>query len=511
MERQIVIGLISNIDYINYIRPYWKSDYMGDDALRLIANWSVEYYDKHGEPISTAIETVFDKKRKRIDKDLASEIEEDLLPALSNEAAEEPKSLKYLLDETEKYFKGRSMLLKSETINDLIAKDDLVGAERIEESFELFKGFEKDDEIAFEDGDSLDKKIDEVFANGLEPVIKYLGPIGQLLNEHLIQGGFVGILAPEKRYKSWILADMAMTAVDQDVPVALFQAGDMTENQQMLRLLSYSSKRPTKENHHDFIYVPQMDCVLNQRNECAMSERECDTGITNKSVAELRGSDRLTKKELIEAIDAYPDYKPCINCAAFAKNQWGTIYLNKIRPAKVLSKKYAKIMAKKFFVSNEKTFRMRTFVNGTLSVAMIRNQIMRWHKLGFFPRLILIDYADLLVDHSHKEPRHQQNQIWKDLRALSQEFDVLVITPTQADANSYEVATLKLKNFSEDKRKYSHVTAMFGLNHDKDGIEKSLGVLRINKLIVREGVNEQEQVYVTQRLDIGRPIVHSFF
>ena len=61
-----------------------------------------------------------------------------------------------------------------------------------------------------------------------------------------------------------------------------------------------------------------------------------------------------------------------------------------------------------------------------------------------------------------------------------------MITATQADADSYERDLLTLKNYSEDKRKYGHVTAMYGLNLDKDGREKKLNIMRINEILLRE-------------------------
>ena len=510
MERQIIIGLISNNEYLANIRQYWNEEFIESSALRLIAKWCVDYFDKHGETPGSNIERLFDKKRKRIDKDLAEEIEEDILPSLSAEYNEsEEKSIKFLLAETEEHFVTRSMKLKSEAIESLLQKGELNEAKALEETYELFKGFKHEDLDTKPESINFDDKIDEVFSDALEPLFKYPGALGRMLNEHLVRGGFIGILAPEKRYKSWILLDMAMRAYEQGVPVAFFQAGDMTENQQLLRMFSYLTKRPTREIPYDRIYVPVVDCIKNQRDNCQDPLRECFTGVTTKSEKELR-EEKIPIQELKELYENNPDYKRCINCAAFSKNKWGTIWLEKIKPARPLSKIKTKQVIKKFF-SNDNLFRMRTYANGTLTVKEMKSVLKQWKVGGFFPKFIAIDYADLIVDYSSKEHRHQQNKIWKDLRAVSQEEDALIAAPTQADANSYEVGVLKLKNFSEDKRKYAHVTAMFGLNHDKDGVEKGLGVLRINKLIVREGVNENEQVHVLQRLDIGRPIVDSYF
>ena len=101
--------------------------------------------------------------------------------------------------------------------------------------------------------------------------------------------------------------------------------------------------------------------------------------------------------------------------------------------------------------------------------------------------------------------------MWKNLRALSQERHVLLITATQADKDSYKKGRLSLSNFSEDKRKLAHVTAQYGLNQDPQGREKKLGIMRINEIVVREGeFSSDNEVYVLQDLATGRPFLESF-
>ena len=132
---------------------------------------------------------------------------------------------------------------------------------------------------------------------------------------------------------------------------------------------------------------------------------------------------------------------------------------------------------------------------------------------GFVPDVIVIDYADLLAPDGGgvQEFRHKQDQVWKSLRALSQERHVLTVTATQADADSYKKDSLSLSNFSEDKRKLAHVTAQYGLNQDPQGKEKRLGILRVNEIVVREGeFSPDNEVTVLQDLAAGRAYLESF-
>jgi hypothetical protein len=170
----------------------------------------------------------------------------------------------------------------------------------------------------------------------------------------------------------------------------------------------------------------------------------------------------------------------------------------------------AKAKWSEFFIKKKRRFRLSTHANGTLSVQKIENILERWERdSGFVPYVILIDYADLLTTDKERDFRHKQNQIWMDLRALSQFH--LLITATQTDSASYETETLSRKNFSEDKRKYAHVTAMYGLNQDPKEREKKLGVMRINEIVVREGdFDTTSSVTVLQSLNLGRPFLGSY-
>jgi len=137
-----------------------------------------------------------------------------------------------------------------------------------------------------------------------------------------------------------------------------------------------------------------------------------------------------------------------------------------------------------------------------------------WEKQdNFIPDIIIIDYADILLadaDCLKMDLRNQQNKIWQRLRRLSQEKHCLVVTATQADAASFESRTLKLHNFSEDKRKFGHCTSMYGINQD-DPEEKELRVMRLNELVIREGASSTfRQVRLLQCLEMGRPFLGSY-
>src|SRR5690606_7573644 len=77
-----------------------------------------------------------------------------------------------------------------------------------------------------------------------EALIEYPGALGKFFGNQLCRNGFVSILAPEKRGKTWALIDIACEAVLQRRRTAFFEIGDMTRPQIMRRLITRFSERP---------------------------------------------------------------------------------------------------------------------------------------------------------------------------------------------------------------------------------------------------------------------------
>ena len=159
--------------------------------------------------------------------------------------------------------------------------------------------------------------------------------------------------------------------------------------------------------------------------------------------------------------------------------------------------------------SKESFFRLSVHPNSSINVHGIRSILQQWDREGFTADVVIIDYADILAPPSGvADTRDQINATWKALRSLSQARHCLVITATQTDAASYDVATISRKNFSEDKRKRAHVTGTFGLN--QTATEKELGITRLNWIVLREGrFSESKCVYVAGSLDIANPAIIS--
>jgi len=204
-----------------------------------------------------------------------------------------------------------------------------------------------------------------------------------------------------------------------------------------------------------------------------------------------------------------PEYRICRNC----KDIEGAPWLIPNPTTNLLTWKEAYKAARKWRKKYRKQFRLSTYANETLSVSEIKAVLDIWERNEeFIPDVIIIDYADLLTsdpDIRGLDFRNRQNIIWQRLRALSQLRHCLVITATQAAASAYGKDLLSMSDFSEDKRKYAHVTAMYGVNQTDE--EKQIGIMRINQIVVREDdFLTSKPVHVLQRLQIGKPVLESY-
>lgn len=518
IERKIIIGLVVSTEFTQNIRPYYQNKFLKSSVAKRLAKWCMDYFEHHSQSPGKNIELIFYSKvaEEKLPKEIAEEIENDILPDLSQEYEQAQFNFNYLFEEARKYFQIRHLEEHKTQIEGLISINDLEGAQKIANEFSpISKNLGNHLDL---DSPQAIERISQAFKEKTNPLIKFPRAMGEFINDQLIRGGFVAFMASEKRGKSFMLLELANRAAKQGCKVAFFQAGDMTESQQLMRIAQYHSGRPVKESTIDQKYLPVRDCIHNQVDACDKQERECSHGIfSKKEVDAMQGGIRacVDKETLIKKLKEFPDYVACTNCKLYKEKQWGTPWI-KPNHSHQLTVGAAQKAIQNFFIDKKRKFRLSSHANGTLSVREIKSLLDLWERQDdFIPDVILVDYADLLAPDT-SEFRHGQNEIWKGLRSLSQSKSGqavrLVITVTQADAKSYDQHRLKLSNFSEDKRKYAHVTAMYGLNQDPHGREKALGILRINELVVREGeFYTTREVYILQNLNIGKPLISSYW
>ena len=259
-------------------------------------------------------------------------------------------------------------------------------------------------------------------------------------------------------HNSFELMDFVYRATCQRRRVAYFEVGDMGQRLTLRRLAGRISKQPIRPRDET------VDWPTKMRREDGLV----------KVTREPRGFEILTWRNAIKAIER----------------------LKRMRTK-----------------TDEPLLKLSSHPNSSISVGGIEAQLEAWERDGWVADCVAIDYADILAPPAGKEKldeRAQINATWQHLRALAQRRHACLVTATQADAESYDKDLIRMKNFSGDKRKLSHVTAMIGLNQTEQ--EKKEGVMRRNFVVLREGdFSVSRCVHSAQCLPLGNPSVKSMF
>jgi len=487
IERQILVGMITNTRFLMEVKPVLELDLLQVPLIAKIAKWCLDYFNKYKKAPADHIQDLFSSYMKDENiRDVELELLSELLERVSEEYEQEESTfnVEYILDKSEDYFKKRRLAILAEDI-----KAELTSNSEVPNIEVLISKYNKDKAISnrllgtginlFDDKESMRT----AFEYDTESLFTLTGALGDLINDQLTRDGFISILAPEKRGKTWWLVEMAIQAYFQRCNVAFFEVGDMSKSQIIRRIAIRITGRSNKEKYTGEIEIPVLNCRRNVENTCR----------------------KLRKKER-------PEF--CITCFEKKRRGFEPIFSTKIKIIEnPLTWKAAYWKAKSILKNARgKRFKLSVHPNKSINVSEIRDILTIWEDSEeFIPDVIVIDYADILKpEDNRKEFRQQQNETWQALRALGQEKNCLVMTATQADAASYTKSNISMANFSEDKRKNAHVTGMIALNQTLKN--KSKGVMRLAWVILREGrFDENTVVTVLYSFEMGKPHLKSYW
>ncbi len=453
-ERTILIGMIVDPVVLGRVAPRWGPEGLcASRYANLVGGWCVRYMNRYGTAPGKSILGMFEHwaSKSTADKDNMAMVER-FLTTLSEEyeALAKESNSQYVLDVADRYFTTVRLRQLAEAMQGDIDNGDIEGAKKrmsLSTPVDLAAGSAVD---VFQDMGA----IQQAFESSSEVLVQYPGACGEMMGNALERDGFVAFLAPEKRGKSWWLMDVAWRGMMQRRKVAIFQAGDMSQNQVMRRLMTRAAGRPLKAKK----YLYPTDILRDEGENHATARHE--------------------DRETTDAMSWKDAYNKC----------------QAIMERKVKTK--------------ESLMKLSTHAAGTLSVAGIRANLQGWEREGWVPDVVVVDYADLLAAPGGYEGRDAINQTWLQLRGVSQTYHNLLVTATQADAASYTADTLGRWHFSEDKRKLAHVTAMLGINQSDE--EKEQGVSRLNWLVLREDDFVSTRcVHLAGCLSVGNPMIQS--
>ena len=500
-EKQILTGMIISDKFLQQVTAIYSEDYLDSKIAKLVAGWCLSYFERYEKAPQEHIGDLYQQYVRKNDIDDKEKVFiETLLEGLSEEYIRADKfNVEYLLDIAEKEFDKKNLKMVSDDLRIHIQNGDVDKAKQLFDSYKPVELPKTKGICPFSDKEAIEK----AFQSAGESLFTLPGRIGQIMNPQFVRDSFIGFMAQEKGGKSFWLQELAFRAYRDRCNVALFDTGDMTQDQKIRRIHTYLSGKPVKKKNRQTL-LPVVDCIKNRTNDCD----ECMSTVDYEDYKIEEIDDYILYLERMKK----KGYKPCDKCYKEGKKFKGIVYHESVKELEPLNwEESLKEGLRWTRRMKGKRFKLSCHESGTLTVKGAKRILENWEKYeGFIPDVIIFDYADVMgVEDTNKEFRHQENDRWKAMRALSQNKHCCVITASQADAGSYGKESLTKKNFSEDKRKYAHVTAFYAINQtDK---EKELGVMRIGELVVREeDYNSSRRITILQCLDMGRPLLHSF-
>lgn len=444
--RLVLTGLIVSPEVLARIAPKWTPNCLGSKWADLVGGWAVDFYLTKKRPPMQYIEDCFRRweETKGHDKD-AVQLVSQFLASLSDQHVRERKKLNpdHVVEVAARHMKG----VRLKALRDQIDADLEHG--NVDEADQVARGY-----TPVEIGKSAVTKfgpesVPEIFEKKLKPLITYPGKLGAMLNPAMIRGSLVGLFGKEKSGKSMWLMEILWRAIRRHgLRVALFETGDMTPAEWDARFLVRVMKRPLTAGSYP---VPIRIVSVSVKEGVGVESRE------------EAHADDVTQEE-----------------ATAAAATW--------------SKKYGDLLRRSFHTNN------------SLTVPAMRSQMDEWVRSDWIPDVVVVDYADLLVPVNTKQDyRHQRNDVWKGLRALSRDYSVLTVTASQVNREAYGSPVIRMEHASEDKRVWGDLSYGFGLNRT-DG-EVVDGSYRLNTIVGRNGFDPGQVVGVAGCLYLAKPFL----
>lgn len=484
-ERLVLSAMIRSSEFLKRIRPIWKADFFLSSGAGLLSSWVVRYFDEYKKAPGLDVKTfVHSEEYQRLPEEEQAWVSK-LIVAASKDVEPVDFNVEYHVDVTVKYFKKRDLVLLAEEVRHLVDAGELHQAESRVSGWKPTHDGRSNGAYLFSDPKVLSKALsrkDKSFN-------LFGGRLGEEVNPYLGRDAFFAFMAPEKRGKSMWLMEVAVRASRKRLRVAMFQLGDMSEEQVIARFIIRIAGKNNDPRYCVERWKPVSDCRYNQ-------DGTCDKSPCAEEGLEPLWSGSEEVPDLIKIDNSFdpnrlfqmwtPDWVVCKDKRCPRRRM--ALWYEKVPPTSPLTFREA-YQAAQSWTKRYGPIRLSVHSAGTLSVADSVAILDSWESEdGFVPDVIIYDYPDIMAPEPHsrnKERRHQENDRWQALRSLSTERHACVVVATQTSASAYGRRKISLSDYSEDKRKFAHVTAMFAINQTPT--EKKLRMFRISPVLVRDG------------------------
>ena len=495
IEKDILIGAIVNTKYAQILRKLYKKEYFKLNFVIILLGWIFRYLKDYRESPKDSIQNIFNVEKENLKEDDV-ELMEAFLENVVGRYDSETFNIDYLVAQTKRYFRRRSLEILFDKGNDLILAGRVEEAEKIlkddrnvaKETSERFNPFDSRVVNAY-DADNSDNQL-----------FKFSGALGDLLG-YQMRSWFVSFTAPEKRGKSFLLEEYAIQALRKKCRV-LFISLEMND----FMLLDRIYKRLTGMANIEDIEslnrrkvtptITVFDCENNQDGSCRKKQRENSIRLLD---------DYGEKPEFAKD----NKYRVCTFCRGRKKKDYKVETWFKYIDLKEVKKSRIKRSVVDFKRMYGDNLRVRCFPPFSANSDDVRVELDDLeYSEGFFPDVVVIDYIDILAPESGNfSERGNIDATWKQFKNIAASRNIQVVTADQSNKETYS-RDIQLGDTSEDKRKNAHVDLKAAMNQTKE--EKEAGCMRMSVIAHRHrDFSSKREVMILQQLTIGQPLLDS--
>ena len=423
----------------------FRPQYFENPDYKTLVAYIQNYFEKYSKPPKKLIVSYMEKyKAKFRDETLYQSLKKTLITsAESMDELLDKYESQYIIDDAELFIKAAAIKSSYNDIQLALDNDDEENALRVYQNI-LIPEVQKSSIITFED--DLDKQR-EVLNKNNNLVIHFKDEVGQLVGP-LYRGDFFSWVAPTGTGKSWWLMWTAKQCRQKGLNV-LFLSLEMQEQSVLRRFQQMYYKRVLYGDEH---------------GEEVRVARFIKDGDKYKIVHKKLQAQKLVAEDI--------------------------------------SMLRAKVMGK--FPRGRLKIMCRSGINiGDLKAILSELK----YQGRFIPDVIVLDYADKMTTaRKTSDYRDSLGIIWKDLRDLALDRNILLVTASQTNRAAWDKHFTR-DSIAEDSRKLNEVSGAIGIMSNRK--DRELGLLMLRLLKTRDGWFENRDVYCSASFNIGQPVIQS--
>lgn len=441
-EMNFLCAFILSEKFCALFYKVFKPEYFENPDYKVLVAYVQNYFEKYARPPKKLVVSYIEKHKNKFQSD---ELYQSLKKALINSA----ENIDELLDKYESQFiiDDAELYIKAASLRIVIDKINLALDNDDEEN--ALKIYEKiimpevQKSNIITFEDDLDKQR-EALRKNRNLIIQFKNEVGQLIGP-LFRGDFFSFASPTGVGKTWWLMWSAKQCREQGLNV-LFLSLEMQE-QSIIKRFQQMYYRQTL--YGEDVIIAKF--IKDDDNKYKVINKKLDIQqLKPENVNELK----------IKVMGKHPHGRLKIVCRAGINNNELKAILSELK-----------------------------------------------YQNSFIPDVIILDYADKMTTNKKvNTEREALGVIWKDLRDLALDQNLLLITASQTNRASWDKHFTR-EAIAEDSRKLNEVTCAIGIMSDKR--ERELGLLMLRLLKVRDGYYENRDVYCSCNYHIGQPVLQS--